>query len=162
MPWIDRMSSGDIHALLTAAARLVAPRYGDEDGALVERAGDYAKPLAKGISRKHKKALSTYEAELGVAPAPKQSEIDAMIRAVARAELRVAFLLTGDLLATFDDLRAADGDYARATQARGSVGLAATLRHPLAGDTVRFALSDVATGLRRELGSIWTPQALGV
>jgi tetratricopeptide (TPR) repeat protein len=161
MPWIDRLSASDARGLLTAGARVVAPSYADEDARLVELANSFAKPLAKGIARKHKKALTSLESALADAPAPKQAEVDVVLRGVLQTELRVAFLLTGDLLATLDDLRAADGDYARAAATRGSSALVATLKHPLAGDTIRFALTETATALRRQLGSIWTPQSLG-
>lgn len=156
VPWIDRASSAHVRAALIAAARIVAPHFADE--ASEELAAELAKPMNKAISRKNKKALSMLESELHGAPAPSQAEVDALVQSIGQTELRAAFVLTGDLLATLDDLRASDGVYARATQNRSAAALAATLRHPLASGLVPFALSESCTKLRRSAGTIWTAQ----
>jgi hypothetical protein len=82
--------------------------------------------------------------------------IDAFVDALARAELRAAFVMTGDLLTMVDEMRPLDGSLQRATESPGPQAVAAVLEHPYAGDVVRFALTPEATALRRRLGSTWT------
>src|SRR5262249_35743387 len=81
--------------------------------------------------------------------------IDVLIGALARAELRIAYILTGDVLATIDELRGLDGAFLEATEAPGRGSVAAVLDHAFAGDVVRFALTPEATALRRRVGSTW-------
>jgi len=90
------------------------------------------------------------------APQSRPLPADVFVGALARAELRTAFLLTGDLLAMIEEMRPLDAALHRATEAPGPQALAAVLEHPVAGDIVRFALSPEATALRRRLGTIWT------
>jgi hypothetical protein len=75
--------------------------------------------------------------------------------ALARAEARIAYLLTGDLLATIDELQSFDDALRTGMNAPGTESLGAVLRHPVAGDVVRFALTTEATALRRRVGSTW-------
>ena len=75
---------------------------------------------------------------------PTLAEVEALVTGARRAEARVAFLLTGDMLATLEELRALPAPFA------------AVLKHPLAADAFRFAFSARATKLRRELGSLWS------
>jgi hypothetical protein len=82
--------------------------------------------------------------------------IDVLIGALARAELRVAYLLTGDLLAAIDELRGLDAAFLRATESPGRQALAAVVEHPFAGDVIRYALTPEATALRRRVGATWT------
>ena len=161
MPWIDRARPEDVRALLVTAARVVCPSYASEqnDGALESLVADFTKPLARAIGRAHKKALSALEPRLDGVRGPTLDDVRDLMLRVGQSELRVAFLLTGDLLATLDDLRASDGEYARAAGTPGAAALSATLRHPLAGDTVAFALTETATAIRREAGTIWTASA---
>jgi hypothetical protein len=65
-------------------------------------------------------------------------------------------LLTGDLLATIDELRALDPPLMTATETPGRGALGAVLDHPFAGDVAHFALAAEATALRRRVGSTWT------
>ena len=162
MPWLDRARPEEVRALLVSAARVVSPSYARElaDGALEALVAELTKPLAKAIGRTHKKALSALTSQLEGAPGPTLDDVRGLVRRVGQTELRVAFLLTGDLLATLDDLRAGDGEYARAAGTAGPAALVATLRHPLGGDVVAFALSETATTIRREAGTIWTAAAL--
>jgi hypothetical protein len=82
--------------------------------------------------------------------------VDSFIGALAHAELRAAYVLTGDLLATIDELRGLDAAFLRATESPGRAALAAVLDHPFAGDVTRFALTTEATALRRRVGATWT------
>jgi hypothetical protein len=161
VPWIDRARPEDVRALLVTAARIVCPSYAAElhDGALESLVADHTKPLGRAVGRAHKKALSALLPRLEEGRGPTVDDVRELVRCAYQTELRAAFLLTGDLLATLDDLRAGDSDYARAAGTPGPGALAATLRHPLAGDVVRFALTEGATTIRREAGTIWTATA---
>ena len=81
---------------------------------------------------------------------------DVFIGALLRAELRTAYLVSGDLLAAIDEVRNDDAALHEATLRPGQRSLAALLEHPLAGDLCRFALTAEATALRRRIGSVWT------
>jgi hypothetical protein len=89
-------------------------------------------------------------------PAPSLVEVEAFSRAIAIAEVRAAFVLTGDFLATLDAVRASDRDLATATASVGNAALRAALVHPLAGDAARFALSPQVTALRWRTGTLWS------
>ena len=78
-----------------------------------------------------------------------------LVGAIARAELRTAYVLTGDALATIDELRAVDGALHAATEKPGRRAVEAVLAHPFAGDVVRFALGSESVALRRRVGSTW-------
>ena len=67
-----------------------------------------------------------------------------------------AAILTGDLLATIDEMRAIDPTLLHATERPGVPALTAVLEHAFAGDLVRFSLSGEAIALRRRIGSVWT------
>ena len=83
-------------------------------------------------------------------------DVEVFERGIARSELRAAFIVTGDLLATLDAARASDAELARATANVGKAALAATLSHPFARDLVSFALAPATTALRRKLGTSWS------
>ena len=74
---------------------------------------------------------------------------------LASAELRLAYVLTGDLLSLIEELRALDPILQAASDTPGRAALAAVLDHPYAGDAARFALGTEATALRRRVGATW-------
>ncbi len=90
------------------------------------------------------------------APQGKPLPIEGFISALARGELRAAYLLCGDLLATIDELRALDPALLRATDRPGPGSVAAVLDHPFAGDVARYALTPEASAFRRRIGTSWT------
>jgi len=154
--WLDELPGAYAHAVLCSAARQVVPSFATElPEADQELLVDFSRRVGKAIGRRQKKALAELVPALSDARAPTVADVAGFEQAVARAELRVAFVLTGDLLATLDSVRALDADFGRATADVGPGALAATLRHPLAGDLVRFALSTNATALR------WRARSLG-
>ena len=158
-PWIDRARVERARAVLVAAARTVVPSFASSnDRAQEALVTEYAKPVSKAIGRAQKKALSTLEPRLAQSGATLSiDDVATLVKRVGQAELSVAFVLTGDLVGTLDDLRASDGDYARAARDLGPNALVATLRHPLAGEAVRFAFGETATDLRRAIGTVWKP-----
>jgi tetratricopeptide (TPR) repeat protein len=157
VPWLDELPPASIEALLIAAARQVVPGYGAEgDGAHPSAlVAQYEAGLARAISRRQRKMLEELAPHIA-SPQSRAMQIEGFVGALVRAELRTAFLLTGDLQAMVHELRRSDEPLHRATEVPGMPALIATLEHPLGGDLVRFALTPEATALRRRLGSAWT------
>jgi hypothetical protein len=140
-----------------AAARQAVPHYGTEGvGAPIPPlVAQYESSLARALSRRQRKLLEELAPHIA-SPQSWPFAVDAFIGALVRAELRVAFLVTGDLLALVQELRPLDPPLQRATESPGPQALVAVLDHPFAGDLVRFALTPDATALRRRFGSTWT------
>lgn len=154
LPWLDDLSSQDVHALLCGIARRVAPGYADELRELDQsRAEDFSQRVGRAIGRKQKKALSDLTPRLQDAKPLSLNNTQAFQRAVNQAEARAAFIVTGDLLATLDALRATDAALARETNSVGARALGMTLTQPVTSDLVRFALSSTALSMRTRLGT---------
>ncbi|MEO6577213.1 MAG: hypothetical protein ABIP89_25415, partial [Polyangiaceae bacterium] len=156
VPWIEDLPPPHVHAYLTAVARQVVPDFASdaEDRYFSELVAGYAPRVSHAIGRKHRKLLSDLAPQLESSRATAQ-EVDALVQAIARAEYRVAFLASGELLSTFDELRALDASFARTSTTADLRALAAVLAHPLAGDVARFAISPEATALRWRIGTVW-------
>jgi tetratricopeptide (TPR) repeat protein len=157
VPWLEELPPQHIEALLVAAARQVVPGYGTDDVDVItsKLVAQNEPTIARVLTRRQKKVLEELAPHIA-APQSRPLPADVFVGALARAELRTAFLLTGDLLAMIEEMRPLDAALHRATEAPGPQALAAVLEHPVAGDIVRFALSPEATALRRRLGTIWT------
>jgi tetratricopeptide (TPR) repeat protein len=156
VPWAEELAPPHIEALLVAAARQVVPGFAadDVDVLAAKLVAQYETQVAKALSRRQKKLLEELAPHIG-APAGRIMPADAFVGCLARAEMRTAYLLGGDLLASIDELRAMDSALHRATDAPGPGALAAVLEHAFAGDVVRFALTNEATALRRRVGASW-------
>jgi len=152
VPWLEELTPKQVEALLTAAARQVVKAYGSGEGELV---GGYEAALAKALTRRQRKVLEELAPHIA-APRSPPLAADAFVLALARAELRAAFLVTGDLRAALEEMRPGQADLNAAMESPGTGALAAVLAHPLAQDLVRFALAPEATSLRRRLGTTWT------
>jgi hypothetical protein len=163
VPWLDELPGPYAHAVLCAAARQVIPRYATDLGGADQEAlvGEMTRRVGKAIGRKQKKALSELAPAIAATRPPTLADAEAFERAVRRAELRAAFVATGDLLATLDAARVLDVDFARATASVGPAALAAVLRHPVAGDLAGFALEPSTTALRWRAGTLWGMRAGG-
>jgi tetratricopeptide (TPR) repeat protein len=157
VPWLEELPPTHAVAYLVAAARVVQPAYGIEEvDVLASRAvAQYEPALQKAISRKQRRLLEEVGPRLAMPPS-RIPAADVFVTALARAELRAAYIVSGDLLATIAELRLSDAALHEATRRPGQRALAAILEHPLAGDLCRFALSAEATALRRRVGSTWT------
>ncbi len=169
VPWLEEIPPQHIEALLCAAGRIVNPAFGQDeiDVISLKLVQQYEVTLTKELSRKHRQNLEkigplltanrTFNAPNGTTPRSKGQllAVDVLIGALARAELRIAYLLTGDMLATIDELRGLDSAFMHATEDPGQTSLGAVLDHPFAGDVVRYALTPEASALRRRVGSTW-------
>ena len=156
VPWLEELPPPHIEAMLVASARTVNPMYGKDDVDVLAQklVAQYEPNVAKELSRKQKQMLEKLTPMMG-GHAGRPVAIDILIGALARAELRIAYVLTGDVLATIDELRGLDPAFLQATEAAGRGSVAAVLDHPFAGDVVRFAMTPEATALRRRVGSTW-------
>ena len=132
------------------------PTYGkdDVDVLSLKLVLQYEPNITKELSRKHRQALEKL-IPLMSSPQGRIIPIDVLIGSLARAELRIAYVLTGDVLATIDELRGLDAAFLKATETPGRGSVGAVLDHPFAGDVLRFALTPEATALRRRVGSTW-------
>jgi hypothetical protein len=157
VPWIEELQPPQIEALLVAAARQVVPGYGaDEVDVLSSKlVAQHEATLVKVISRRQRRLLEELAPHIA-SPQSRPIPADAFVGALARAELRTAFVVTGDLLTMIDEMRSMDQALHRAAESPGPQALAAVLQHSFAGDVVRFAITPEATALRRRLGSTWT------
>jgi hypothetical protein len=159
VPWLEELPPPHIEALLVAAGRAVNPGFAKDDIDVLSQklVAQYEPNLARELSRKHKQNLEKLVPLMSTrTPESRVLPIDVVIGALARAELRIAYLLTGDVLATIDELRGLDAAFLQATEAPGRRSLGAVLDHPFAGDVIRYALTTEATALRRRVGSTWT------
>ncbi len=163
VPWLEEMAPAHIEALLVAAARQVVPGYAADrlDETTARIAAQQEPAVARALARRQRKLLDELAPHIA-SPQASLLPIETFLGALARAELRAAFLVTGQLLAVVEDMDAqasADGAANRLLETRGEPplsALAAALEHPLLGDVARFALTSEATALRKGLGSTWT------
>lgn len=157
VPWLEELPPPHIEALLIAAARQAAPAYATDiiDMLSAKLVAQYEPAVQRAISRRQRKLLEELAPHIS-APQGKPLAIEDFVMGLSRCEIRGTYVLTGDLLAVIDDLRAADPVLLRATERPGRSALQAVLEHPYAGDVCRFALSPEATALRRRVGSTWT------
>jgi serine/threonine protein kinase/tetratricopeptide (TPR) repeat protein len=157
VPWLEDLPAAYAHAMLCGAARQVVPGYASDfaEAGQRELVNEFAQRVARAIGRRQKRALAELAPALSEMRVPTLADTALFERAVAQTELRAAFVMTGDLLATVDTARALDGELALATANVGVGALGATLAHPLTGDTARFALASSTTALRRRAGTLW-------
>jgi hypothetical protein len=157
VPWLEELPPPHIEALLVAAARQVVPGYGadDVDVLTLKLVAQQEPIVAKALSRRQKKLLEELAPHIG-SPQSRPPQADVFVNALARAELRTAFIVTGDLLTLMDEMRPLDQTSYRGENPAGTSTLAAVLNHAFAGDVIRYALTPEATALRRRLGSTWT------
>ena len=157
VPWLLELPGMHIEAFLVAAARIVAPAFATEgiDPRTSVSIAPYEPAIAKALSRKQRRLLDELAGRTAL-PQDRLPPIDTFISAWTRAEIRTAYVVTGDLLATLDEVALHDPNLERATGRPGPRSLSTVLEHPLAGDVCRFALTPEATALRRRVGSVWT------
>ncbi len=154
VPWLQELPAAHVQALLVAAARQVVPGYAhdDLDAAASKLVAQHEATIARSLTRRQRKLLEELAPHID-SPLSRPAPAAEFVAALIRAELRIAFLITGDLLTVLDEARMLDPALHRATESHGPRALAAALEHTFAGDLVRFALTPEATALRRRIGS---------
>jgi serine/threonine protein kinase len=152
--WTEGLTAAHIRAILCGAAAQVAPGYTCEDASPDERAllDDVARQVAHAMGRTQKKMLTAIAQKLASSRAPTLTDVAAFEQTIVRAELRLAFVATANLLATIDTERALDSELGHATQTVGIPALAALLANPRTGDLLRFALAPSTPALRARAG----------
>jgi tetratricopeptide (TPR) repeat protein len=157
VPWLEELPPPQIEALLVAAARQVVPNYGEDDVDVLaaKLVAQYEGTIGRVLTRRQRKLLEELAPHIA-SPQSRPPSVDAFVTALARAELRAAFVVTGDLLTVVEEIRTTDATLHGASRSPGRHALSAVLEHPLGGDIARFALTPEATALRRRLGSTWT------
>jgi tetratricopeptide (TPR) repeat protein len=157
VPWLEEFPAPQIEAVLVAAARQVVPGYGADEVDIIasKLVAQHEPSIARHLSRRQRKLLEELAPHIA-SPQSRPIAADAFVNALSRAELRAAYVVTGDLLTMVDEMRSLDPALHRATEAPGPQALAAVLQHAVAGDVVRFALTAEATALRRRVGATWT------
>jgi hypothetical protein len=157
VPWLEELPPPHIEALLFAAARQVVPGYGADDVDVLtsKLVAQHEPAVARVLTRRQRRLLEELAPHIA-APQGRPLPVEAFVGALARAELRAAYVLCGDLLAVVDETRALDAGLHRATEAPSQGALVAVLDHAYAGDVVRFALTPESTALRRRIGATWT------
>jgi tetratricopeptide (TPR) repeat protein len=157
VPWLEELPPAHVEAFLVAAARQVLPAYAGEhlDVLSAKLVTQYEPLVAKHVARRQRKVLEELVPHIA-APQGLPPAVETFMHALSRAELRVAYVLTGDLLAAFDELASLDPGLARPLANPSRATLVATLEHPYAADVVRFALGPEAVALRRRVGAVWT------
>ncbi len=156
-PWLEELPAPHVEAYLVACARQVVPGYGTDDlDVLASKLVAHYEPLvARAVGRKQRRLLEELAVHMQ-APDGRLIPMEPFIHALARAEVRSAMLLTGDLLATLEDLRSLDPSLHRTTEHPGPRCMGSFLEHPFGGDVCRFALTGEAIALRRRIGTTWT------
>jgi hypothetical protein len=156
VPWLGELPLAHARALLVGAARTAVPAYASADPDPPDAAltGQLGALVAKAVSRKQRRQLEELVPRLSARQPP--LPFADLLGSLMRAELRTAFLLTGDLLSLLDDLATADAALQGALASPGPAALGGVLRHPIAADLVRFALTPEATALRKRAGAVWT------
>jgi cellulose synthase operon protein C len=157
MPWLGELPVGHAQALLVGAARHVAPSYAPElEPEVAKLTTQYTAAVARAVGRKNRKMLEELAPRLASAQgAPPPHFVD-FLGALLRAEVRTAFLVTGDCLSLVEDLAASDVQLRKAVDSPGPGALVVALQHPIASDLARFALMPESSALRRRLGITWS------
>ncbi len=158
VPWLGELPLAHAQALLLGAARQVAPSFGaaDLDPQAAALVAQYTTVIARAVSRKNRKLLEELAPRLASKQAVPQATFVEFLGGLVRAELRTAFLVTGDMLSLFEDLASSDPQLSAALATPGPAALSAILQHPIAADLARFALTPEASALRRRAGATWS------
>ncbi|UQA63718.1 tetratricopeptide repeat protein [Polyangium aurulentum] len=146
--WLDELPLDAADGLLIASLRSVDPVFGA--GILApareQSVQAFAASVQRAIGRRQRKLIE----EILPRAAPGY-DVRTLVAGVRRTEIRIAYLLSGDLLAAIDHLCRIDRDVARAAEDPRTV-----IAHPVTGDLIRFALSAGAYAERRRAGTVWT------
>jgi tetratricopeptide (TPR) repeat protein len=140
---VDKLPPQSIGDLAVAAMRTVDSSFGagkDQD----EYLDALARNLYKGLPRRARRPLE--EAAHAYGPSPKPRLEDWVLR-VRKTATRAAFLVSDDPAGAIGILRRTEGDLARLDGPALERGMA------IIADTLRFAVSDIASTVRRRVGS---------
>jgi tetratricopeptide (TPR) repeat protein len=139
---VDKLPNESLADVITAAMRTVDPNFGSGHGE-EEYLDTFSKNLYKGLPRRGRRPLE--EAAAAYGPSPKPRLEDWSLR-VQKTATRVALLLCDDPAGAIGILRRTQGDLAKLQGVALERGMA------VIADTLRFAVSDIASTVRRRVG----------
>ena len=136
-----------VDGLFLAVMRSVEPSFGSGEltAGRDAMAASFLAPVQKAIGRRQRKQIE----ELGP-NVPAGYDARALTIAIRRSEYRLAYILSGDLVAAIDYLRRFDRDIGRSAEDPRLL-----LTHPVTNEMLRYALTAEAVAERRRLGSFW-------
>ncbi len=145
--WLDELPVDAVDGLFLAVMRAVDPAFGSGEisAARDAMATSFVAAVQKAIGRRQRKQIE----ELGP-NVPSNYDARAITIAVRRSEYRLAYVLTGDLVAAIDYLRRFDRDIGRSAEDPRLL-----LSHPVTNEMLRYALSAEAVAERRRVGAAW-------
>jgi tetratricopeptide (TPR) repeat protein len=145
--WLDELPVDAVDGLFLAVMRSVDASFGSGEisAGRDAMAASFLAAVHKAIGRRQRKQIE----ELGP-NVPAGYDARAITIAVRRSEYRVAYVLTGDLVAAIDYLRRFDRDIGRSSEDPRLL-----LTHPVTNEMLRYALSAEAVAERRRIGSFW-------
>ncbi len=142
--WIDELNVDAADGLLLASLRSVAPAFGGDLGTVREHAlQSFLVPVQKAIGRRQRKLLEEIAPNAGAAYDPRALNIG-----VRRSEYRIAYLVTGDLIASIDYLRRYDREIGRSAEDPRVL-----LQHPVTNELLRYTMSAESFTERRRIGT---------
>jgi hypothetical protein len=145
--WLDELPVDAVDGLYLAAMSSVDPSFGSGEVSASRdgMANSFLPAVQKAIGRRHKKLIE----ELGP-NVPANYDTRAITIAIRRSEYRIAYVLSGDLVAAIDYLRRFDRDIGRSAEEPRLL-----LTHPVTNEMLRYALSAEGTAERLNLGVSW-------
>lgn len=146
--WLDELAPEAIDGLLVGALRAVEPTFGTREiGPTREPVVQaFAAQVQRAMGRRQRKALEEILPNASV-----NYDIRGFLASLRRAENRLGYLLSGDLIAAVDHLCRLDRDVARAAEDPRLV-----VMHPVTGDLLRYALGAASHAERKRIGTVWT------
>lgn len=141
---IDKLTPREVEVVLAAAARTVAPTFGQ--GLTSEDfLDDQSKRIGKALSRRNRKTLEELAAQYVSSPAP---DFPTWARALQQTANRAAVLVGDDLNAGVEVLRRTEREFV------GIDGATLARTSPIIADLLRFWVSEAAFAFRRHAGTI--------
>ena len=140
---VDKLAPSAIAEVLVGAMRIVDPSFGAGQGN-AEYLDTVSKNIYKGLPRRGRRPLEEAAAAYGPSPKPR---LDDWLLRVRKTATRAALLISGDPAGVVTILRRTEADQA------GLEGVALERGMAVLSDALRFAVSDVATTVRRRIGT---------
>ncbi|HEX7670807.1 MAG TPA: hypothetical protein VF395_14530, partial [Polyangiaceae bacterium] len=139
---IDKLAPSAVADMLVAAMRIVDPAFG-AGHAQPDYIETVTKNLYRGLPRRGRRPLE--EAARAYGPSPKPRLDDWLVR-IRKTSTRAAILVSDDPASAVQLLRRTEGDLAHVDGVTLERGMA------IIADALRFAVSDVASSVRRRIG----------
>jgi hypothetical protein len=145
--FLDEISIEAADGMLLAAMRTLDPGFfsGELTHPREQAAQQMLPAVNRAIGRRQRKALEEVAGRVSASYDPRSFTIG-----IRRSEYRIAYILSGDLLAAIDYLRRFDREIGRSTEEPRVL-----LQHPVTNEVMRYALTVDAYTERRRAGTVW-------